>query len=160
MAHNPFQGLQKLMPKNGGKPGTERPKVNANPKESSSGAKPMPESGEGGAQTHTIEQHPDGHLVSHMEGGASIEHPDHMHMLAHLGHHITGGDKHHIMHHDGMTAHSHMIHEDGQHEGPQDHNSAEDAKASMDKFFGEEAQEPEHQGGAPEHDTEQAMGGM
>lgn len=154
MPNSPFQGLSKLMPK-GDK------KEPMKPAAKSPGEKPMPESGEaGGVKTHTIEEHPDGHMVSHMEGGASTEHPDHLHMLAHIGHHVTGGDKHHVMHHDGMGATSHMIHEDGQHEGPTEHNSAEDAKASLDKFFGEEAQEPEHQGGGEEHETEQAMGGM
>lgn len=155
MAHNPFQGLQKLMPK-GGKP---EPKAPAAKPTTEPGTKPMPESGEGGVKTHTIEQHPDGHLVSHMEGGASTEHPDHLHMMAHIGHHITGGDKHHVMHHDGMSAHSHSIDEAGQHDGPNEHNSADEAKQSLDKFFGEEAQEPEHQGGE-EHETEQTMGGM
>ena len=117
------------------------------------------EGDEAGTKTHTIEEKPDGTFESHMNDGTAAEHPDHLHLLAHLGHQLTGGDKHHVMSHDGMTATSHMIHEDGQHEGPEEHNSAEEAKQALDKFFGEEAAEPAHQEGG-EEEAEPAYGGM
>lgn len=108
---------------------------------------------EGESQT-TIAHHADG---SHTVDGQ--HHPDHLHAGAHLLHKMSGGDKHHIVHHDGMTAHSHSIHEDGQHEDHGEHNSAEEAKGALDKFLGEEAQEPEHQQDMqPEHES--AYGGM
>ena len=128
------------------------------------GSKPKPEPKEGkaegghpdetGTQTHTIEQHPDGHFESHMHDGTHESHPDHLHLLAHLGHHISGGDKHHVAHHDGMAVHTHGMHEDGNHEETQSHNSAEEAKEAMGNFFNEEAQEPAHQ-----HEPEGAMSG-
>jgi len=102
---------------------------------------------ETGTKTHTIEEHPDGHLETHMHDGTAETHPDHLHMLAHIGHHLTGGDKHHVAHHDGMAIHTHGIHESGEHDGPHEHNTAEEAKESLGKFFDEEAQEPAHQGG-------------
>jgi hypothetical protein len=88
---------------------------------------------EAGSST-TIEHHPDG---THSVDGEKM--PDHLHALAHIGHKITGGDKHHIVHHDGMEAHSHSIHEDGTHEPHQ-----EDAHSALDKFMGE-SQEPERE---------------
>jgi len=127
----------------------ERPEMKA-------GAEDHPEHGDG--KTTTITHNEDGsHTVNHADGEVS-EHPDHLHLASHLAHKLSGGDKHHIVHHDGMEAHSHSVHEDGQHE---DHegNSAEDAKNAMDKFLGEEAQEPMHQGGE-ESEMEPAYGGM
>ena len=119
-----------------------------------------PDEGGGETKTHTVTEHPDGHMTSAMHGGEPMEHPDHMHLLAHMGHQMTGGDKHHIVHHDGMQAHSHSIGEDGQHSETQDHNSADEAKSALDQFLGEEAQEPQHQGGALEQAAAPAYGGM
>ncbi len=115
---------------------------------------------ETGTKTHTIEEHPDGHFETHMHDGTHEEHPDHLHMLAHIGHHVTGGDKHHVMHHDGMSATSHMIHENGEHEDHGEHNTAEEAKDSLDKFFGEEAEEPQHEHGPGQEEEMPAYGGM
>lgn len=100
---------------------------------------------EGGEKTHTITEHGDGSFTSHMHGGAEEKHPDHLHMMAHVGHHVTGGDKHMIHHHDGMAMHSHGIHESGEHQDTQDHNTAEEAKQALGNFLDEEAQEPAHQ---------------
>lgn len=110
--------------------------------------KPAPKGevvGSGGAEkTHTITEHADGSMQSKMHDGTETEHPDHLHMMAHMGHSIAGG-KHHIAHHDGMGMRTHGVGEDGQHEETQDQNSAEDAKEALGRFFNEEAQEPEHQ---------------
>jgi hypothetical protein len=102
--------------------------------------------GEGGEHQTVITHHPDGTHTVKTHDGEEQHHPTHLHAGAHLLHHMSGGDKHHIAHHDGMGIATHGIHEDGQHEGPTDHNSAEEAADAMSKFLGEEAQEPEHQG--------------
>ena len=109
--------------------------------------------------TSTITHHADGTHTSQMHGGETMEHPDHLHLMAHIGHHLTGGEAHHVMHHDGMEAHSHMVHEGGEHEDGGHHNTAEDAKQSLDKFFGEEAKEPAHEH-EDENDMAPAYGGM
>jgi hypothetical protein len=115
----------------------------------------------GEEKTHTITEHADGSHTSTMHDGTETHHPDHLHMMAHLGHHITGGDAHHVMHHDGMSAKSHMIHEGGEHDGPHEHNTADEAKQSLDKFFGEEAKEPEHWGaGDGGGQMQETYGGM
>jgi hypothetical protein len=109
--------------------------------------------GDGGEKTHTITEHADGHLTSHMHGGEPMEHPDHLHMLAHVGHHISGGDKHHVVHHDGAMMHSHGMNEAGEHDGTHDHQNLDELKQSMDQFLGEEGQE-----GQPEYGGEQQAG--
>jgi hypothetical protein len=117
--------------------------------------------GEGGETQTTITHHADGTHTSEHQDGTREEHPDHLHMLAHIGHHVTGGDKHHVVHHDGMSAHSHSIGEDGQHDDHAESNSADDARGALDKFLGEEAQEPEHQhGGEEDQQQEPQYGGM
>ncbi len=126
-----------------GKMGADMPKAEAK--------KPLqpdaPKMGE--EKTSTITHHADGTHSSQMHGGEPMEHPDHKHLMAHIGHHLTGGDAHHVVHDDGMEAHSHFVNEAGEHEDSG--NSAEEAKQSLDKFFGEEAQEPEHQEEMPMH---------
>lgn len=109
----------------------------------------------GEEHTTTITHHADG---SHTMDGE--HHPSHLHMLAKLGHKVTGGDKHHIVHSDGIGHTSHGIHESGEHDGPHEHNSAEEAKEAMGHFLDEEAQEPEHQEGAEEEKPEPAYGEM
>jgi hypothetical protein len=106
------------------------------------------ENPEAGEQTHTVTDHGDGTFHSKMHDGTETDHPDHLHMLAHVGHHIAGG-KHHVAHHDGMGIRSHGVSDTGEHSDTQDHNSAEDAKEALGQFFNEEAQEPEHQHAAP-----------
>lgn len=97
--------------------------------------------GEGGDSSKTvIEHHPDG---SHSVDGE--HHPDHLHAGAAVLHKMSGGDKHHIVHHDGMSAHSHSIHEDGTHEDHGEHNSPEEAHGALDKFMGDEQGPPEAQ---------------
>jgi len=104
---------------------------------------------------HSIHDHGDGSFHTEHPDGSREEHPHHMAAMAHVGHKITGGDKHHVVHHDGMSAHSHSIHEDGQHE---DHGE-EDPKGALSKFLGEEGQEPMQDGGGEENEGP-VMGGM
>lgn len=113
-----------------------------------------------GDKTTTITHHGDGsHTVDTGEGEPE-HHASHLEAGAHLLHHMSGGDKHHIVHHDGMSATSHMIHENGEHEGPTEHNSADEAKQSLDKFFNEEAGEPAHEHDGAEQQQEPAYGAM
>jgi len=109
-------------------------------------------------ETH-IAHHADGsHTVTHHDGEVT-EHPNHLHMVAELAHKHSGGDKHHIVHSDGMTHTSHVIGEDGEHDGPKEHNSAEEAKESLGRFLDEEAEEPEHEH-MKEAEGEPAYGGL
>ena len=105
------------------------------------------EADEGGEKTHTITEHGDGTLSSRMHDGTKTEHPDHLHMLAHVGHHVSGGEAHHVMHHDGVSVSSHGIQENGEHGETEEHNTAEEAKDAVGKFFDEEAGESAHQHG-------------
>jgi hypothetical protein len=123
----------------------------AGKKEQSS--EPMPET-----SVTEIHHNPDGtHTTKHGDGSEE-QHPDHLHMLAHLGHHVTGGDKHHVVHHDGMGMHSHGIHESGEHDGTHDHENLDELKSSMDQFLGEEGQEG--QGEMEPENESHALGGM
>jgi hypothetical protein len=108
--------------------------------------------GGGEMKTHTITEHPDGHFQSQMHGGEPMEHPDHMHLMAHIGHTVTGGDAHHVTHHDGMEAHSHMVHEGGEHE-----DGGNDPHASLDKMMGGEQGEPHE---AEMSEPQESYGGM
>jgi hypothetical protein len=112
-----------------------------------------------GEGVHSIHDHGDGTFHTEHPDGSKEEHPHHMAAMAHVGHKITGGDKHHVVHHDGMTAHSHSVMEDGQHEDHGEHNSADEARQALDKFLGEEAEEPMHEDGG-EADQGEVMGGM
>jgi hypothetical protein len=156
MARDGFDGLGKM--RKGEKPEykpkpMEGKKMNA---ESNADHAGVNESVEG---AHSIHDHGDGTFHTEHPDGTREEHPHHMAAMAHVGHKITGGDKHHVVHHDGMVAHSHSIHEDGQHEDHGEHNSADEARGALDKFLGEEANEPEHQDGGGE-DEGPVMGGM
>src|SRR5271170_7855445 len=87
----------------------------------------------------TITHHADGTHTSEMHGGEAMQHPDHKHLMAHIGHHLTGGDAHKVVHHDGMEAHSHMVDEQGQH---QDMEGDAPMDGGMDEQGGQEEQQP------------------
>lgn len=152
MARDGMDGLGKMRK-------GERPAYEPKPMEGKETKKPAMEGEMGGEKVHTVHEHGDGTFHTEHADGSREEHPDHLHMMAHLGHHVTGGDKHHVVHHDGMVSHSHSIDEQGQHEDHGEHNSAEEAKGALDKFLGEEAQEPQHQDGSEESEGP-VMGGM
>jgi hypothetical protein len=144
MARDGLDGLGKM--RKGEKPEYKPKPMDGGKKEDSM------EGGDAGGSKTVIEHHPDG---SHSVDGEHM--PDHLHMMAHIGHKVTG-DRHHVVHHDGMVAHSHSINEDGQHEDHGEHNSADEARMALDKFMGEEAQEPQHQQDG--EDSEPEYGGM
>ena len=145
MARDGLDGLSKM--RRG-----ERPEYKPKPME----GKPAEEH-EGGGDVHSIHDHGDGSFHTEHPDGTKEEHENHLAALTHTAHKITGGDKHHMVHHDGMASHSHSIGEDGQHEDHGEGNSADEARSALDKFLGEEAQEPMHQG---EQESEPEYGGM
>src|SRR5487761_2488573 len=51
------------------------------------------------------------------------------------------GSKHVVVSHDGYGMTSHGINEDGEHDGPHDHENIEALKHHLGKFFDEEANE-------------------
>lgn len=115
--------------------------------------------GEQGDKT-TITHNADGtHTSEH--GGETTDHPDHLHMLAHIGHQVTGGDKHHVTHHDGMSMHSHGISEDGEHSETKDSGSPEEAGQDCANCMADgEDEGGEHPDGEEAHQMEPAYGGM
>lgn len=119
--------------------------------------------GAGEPMVHELHDHGDGSFSTRMHGeGEATKHPTHMHAVAHLAHHVTGGDKHHIAHHDGMSVHTHGIHESGEHDGPHEHGSANEASQHMEAFMGDGEdghQEPDGDEGA-EGQHEPAYGAM
>lgn len=123
--------LQDLMPKGEGVSAPKAPGIKA----------PGMKGGGEGVKVHEIHEHPDGHLETHMHDGTHTEHPDHLHALAHIGHHISGGDAHHIAHHDGFAFRGHGITPEGEHGETHDHDNLEDLKSSMDEFLAEEGKE-------------------
>ena len=154
MARDGFDGLGKMRK-------GEKPEYKPKPMEEPSKKADSMEGGQAGAEgVHSVHDHGDGTFHTEHPDGSREEHPHHMAAMAHVGHKITGGDKHHVVHHDGMVAHSHSIHEDGQHEDHGEHNSADEARGALDKFLGEEAGEPEHQDGGGEENEGPVMGGM
>ena len=149
MARDGFDGLGKMRGGERNSSYIPKPHGETKPHESTE----EQEKSDGGSdQIHEVHDHGDGTFHT--------EHPDHLHMLAHLGHHVTSGDKHHIVHHDGIAAHSHSIDEQGQHTDHGEHNTANEAREAMDKFLGEESEEPQHQHGEAENEEGPALGGM
>ncbi len=63
-------------------------------------------------------------------------------------HDAMGGGKAMLVHHDGMNITSHQIGEDGEAQGPHDHQNLEELKSAMDKFLDEEAAEGMPGGGS------------
>jgi hypothetical protein len=157
MARDGFDGLGKMRGGERNSSYIPKPHGETKPHESTE----EQEKSDGGSdQIHEVHDHGDGTFHTEHPDGTREEHPDHLHMLAHLGHKVTDGDKHHIVHHDGIAAHSHSIDEAGNHEDHGEHNTAEEAKGALDKFFGEESEEPQHQHGESENEEGPAPGGM
>jgi hypothetical protein len=157
MARDGFDGLGKM--RGGERNSSYIPKPHGETKPHESTEKQEKSDG-GSDQIHEVHDHGDGTFHTEHPDGTREEHPDHLHMLAHLGHKVTDGDKHHIVHHDGIAAHSHSIDEQGQHTDHGEHNTANEAREAMDKFLGEESEEPQHQHGEAENEEGPALGGM
>jgi hypothetical protein len=130
------------------------------------GQKPFPAgrvSGEKGEEQTVVTHHGDGTHTTQHSDGSTEEHPDHLHMLASLGHKLSGGDKHHVVQDKGDTFAQHGIYEDGEHYGSHDHENVDELKSSMGKFLDEEGQEWAGEGKdaqKPEERDEPAYGGM
>lgn len=147
------RGLSKLAPKFASKPNPGAAKITETPK--------VGGEGEGDMKVHTIHEHPDGHFETHMHDGTHTEHPHHLHLMAHIGHHITGGDKHHVAHHDGMGITTHGVHESGEHDGPHEHADAEEAARHMHGFMGgEDGMDDGHASEEESEEMEPSYGGM
>ncbi len=107
----------------------------------------MPQGGGDGGEAHShLVSHGDGtHHIEH-EDGTQTDHPHIGHALMHLaGKHSEG--MHHHTHSDGLGGGhtTHTSEHGGEPEGPHEHPDAEGAAEHLKQFFGEEAQEPEHQ---------------
>lgn len=122
------------------------------------GAKPpmagsKPKGDDGRASGHeskghvTLHDHGDGTYHSEHDDGQTVEHPHLGHALMHLANHHEPESKHMHIQHDGFSATSHGVHEDGQHEGPHDHENIEELKNHLGKFFDEEENEGSEDGG-------------
>jgi hypothetical protein len=157
MARDGFDGLGKM--RGGERNSSYIPKPHSETKPHESTEEQAKSDG-GSDQIHEVHDHGDGTFHTEHPDGTHEEHPDHLHLLAHLGHHFTDGDRHHIVHHDGISAHSHSIDEAGKHEDHGESNTADEAKGALDKFFGEESEEPQHQHGEEENEEGPVMGGM
>lgn len=107
----------------------------------------MGEHEDGGEEkTSTITHHADGTHTSQMEGGEAMEHPDHMHLMAHIGHHLTDGDAHHVMHHDGMEEHHHSVEESGEHHDGELHGDGQEAQHEGEPMGDEHEMAPQYGG--------------
>ena len=158
MANEQFRGLSKLMPK----AAKSEPQAAGKPEMKEPAEKAGQQSGEGGVKVHEIHEHPDGHLETHMHDGSSETHPDLLHMTTHVAHHMAPESKHHHSMHDGFAHQTHGVHEDGHHEGTNEHESSDDAANEMKQFMGGGGEEG---GGMAERGAEQeeapvSMGGM
>lgn len=118
-----------LRPKMGG--GGEKPAAKAG----KMGEEPRGEA-EGGAKG-ALELHDkgDGTAKTVIEGKEE-EHPDHMHAVAHIAHHLDPHSSHFHAKHDGFSGHSHGVHESGEHSETKEHESAEEMKPEMDAMLG------------------------
>lgn len=103
-----------------------------------------------------VHDHGDGSFHT-VKDGQEEQHPDLLHMTAHIAHVHEPESKHHHAKHDGFTGHSHGIHEDGTHEETREHESPEDMGEGLKAFMGgEEGSEDK-----PQHEEEQSpLGGM
>jgi hypothetical protein len=140
-----------LRPKMGGGGGEKKPaaKMGEEPKGEQDG-------GEKGA----IELHDHGDGTAHtVIEGKQEEHPDHMHAVAHIAHHLAPESSHFHGKHDGFSSHSHGVHESGEHSETKEHESPEEMHGEMDAMLGGggEGGGEQQQGGA-EH--EPSLGGF
>ena len=71
--------------------------------------------------------------------------------------HAEMGGKHMHVHHDGIMHTSHQIGEDGEVEGPHDHENIEELKSHLGKFFDEEEGEGKEGEGGEEPEENQSL---
>ena len=101
---------------------------------------PIGTGGKPAAKPMEKNQEPDGD-----EMGGEAHHPAIHEHLQNM--HAQTGEAHsHIEHHSDGTATTHHVSKEGEVSGPDEHNTAEEAKNALDQFFEEESQEPQHAG--------------
>lgn len=147
------KGLSGLMPGKDGK----LPKISES-KRPEEGKEDDPKPEESGEKMSSMHEHPDGTFHT-MKDGDKEEHPDMGHALMAMAAHHKPEGKHVHAHHDGMSVHTHGISE-GQHEGPTEHGSTEEATQHMGDFMnGGEQQSEEPQEEAQDHEGLSGFGG-
>lgn len=127
-----MKGLSKLGPKGMGASGgmKAKPAMGAEAKGVSDKA------GEHGEKPGLeIHDHGDGSAHSMIEGQRE-EHPDHMHAVAAVAHHLMPEGHHFHGHSDGFSSKSHGIHESGEHVPTQEHDAPESMHGAMDATLG------------------------
>jgi hypothetical protein len=97
--------------------------------------------GHGGASATFLHAHGDGTYHTEHEGGGRTEHPTLGHALMHMANHHEPGGKHAHVHSEGGVHTLHTVDENGNHEGPHDHQNLDELHSSMDRFLDEEGQE-------------------
>lgn len=125
MAEMPMKGLSKL--------GGAMAKGGFGKKEAES--KGGERESEGEKASLEIHDHGDGTAHS-MVGGEKTEHPDHMHAVAHVAHHLMPEGGHFHGHHDGFSMKSHAIHETGEHAETTEHETPEEMHQALDETIG------------------------
>ena len=119
--------------------------------------KPFPVGGAQGEERTTITHHADGTHTSEHADGTKEEHPDHLHLVASLGHKLSGGDKHDVVEDTGGGFRQHGGDEAGEHYGTHDHDTVDALKDSMGKYLGGEEDGTAE---AQPEERDQAYGGM
>jgi hypothetical protein len=116
----------KMKPKSAKSPdehmGKEKPEPKGKTEGEESGGGMSIDKSEGGYKTSDGQEH--GHL------GAA---------LMHVANHHEPGGKHLHMHHDGMGITSHGVHEGGEHDGPHEHSSPEEAGQHAASFLADQS---------------------
>lgn len=93
--------------------------------------------GESDGEKGAIELHDHGDGTAHtVIEGKQEEHPDHMHAVAHIAHHLAPESSHFHAKHDGFSSHSHGVHESGEHSETKEHESPEEMHSAMDEAMG------------------------
>jgi hypothetical protein len=127
-------GLNKMMadiPKGGG----AKPMAGSKPKMGSEMGQGIKDAAHEGSPME-IHDHGDGTFHT-TKDGQQEEHPDLLHMTAHIAHVHEPESKHHHAKHDGFSGHTHGIHEDGTHEETKEHDSPEEMGEGLKAFMGQ-----------------------
>lgn len=103
--------------------------------------------GEGGKAPIELHDGGDGTAATVINGKRE-EHPDHMHAVAHIAHHLAPESSHFHAKHDGFSGHTHGVKESGEHSETKEHESAEGMHPEMDAMLGGGGGEGEQHGEA------------
>ncbi|MGH9345053.1 MAG: hypothetical protein ACRD19_14995 [Terriglobia bacterium] len=101
-----------------------------------------------GAAETTLHDHGDGTFHTESHDGERAEHPSIGHALMHLAAKHSGG-KHMHIHHDGEAMTSHHVDEQGDIEGPHEHETPEDLADHVSNVMGGEMPQAEEAGDEP-----------